>query len=373
SNNTSGNESPSGSLPALGANPGDAGAMKDDPGSAALVLTGAVGVTIAHDGEEGEGTDDMGRVARGRAGIRCEGEDAWSCCGKTVVSAGRGCEPREPLATPEDLLLDTMDLRSRLGHPLDFRDYLPRTAWLGLSPDALHPFACSPSEGTLRPHTAPERLMDTAGRGAAQSKGRGEYDRRAARSRNGGLIGGVWASGGRRRRGDRGGLERAFSPSPDSGVNAWWKDEMADQRWGLSSNTSGRTSRGRGSGQGAGGVASSPKRHEFLLRSQPNATTATIAKSRSTSLSGGENPKIGRIPRPEGGGVTGGTAACAATFAGAARIDGSLPRTQILGMNGGRLPREVRQAPINRPLTAPCGKVGQRRVRTRGATRENNG
>lgn len=40
---------------------------------------------------------------------------------------------------PEDLLLDTIDPRSRLGHPMDFRDYLPRTAWLGLSPDARKP------------------------------------------------------------------------------------------------------------------------------------------------------------------------------------------------------------------------------------------
>lgn len=39
------------------------------------------------------------------------------------------------------------------------------------------------------------------------------------------------------------------------------------------------------------------------------------------------------------------------------------PRTQILGMNLGSLPREVRQAPQDRPLTAPCGEVGRRRVR----------
>lgn len=42
-----------------------------------------------------------------------------------------------------------------------------------------------------------------------------------------------------------------------------------------------------------------------------------------------------------------------------------LPRTHIIGMNGGRLPREVRQVPIDRPLTAPCGKVGRQRVRAR--------
>lgn len=36
---------------------------------------------------------------------------------------------------PEDLLLDTMDPRSRLGHPLDFREFLPRIAWFGSSLD----------------------------------------------------------------------------------------------------------------------------------------------------------------------------------------------------------------------------------------------
>lgn len=38
------------------------------------------------------------------------------------------------------------------------------------------------------------------------------------------------------------------------------------------------------------------------------------------------------------------------------------PRTQILGMNAGRLPREVRQASLHRPLTAPCVKAGQWKV-----------
>lgn len=42
----------------------------------------------------GEGAND-----RGGGKSRSETEEAWSCCGKTVVSAGRGCEPREPLAT----------------------------------------------------------------------------------------------------------------------------------------------------------------------------------------------------------------------------------------------------------------------------------
>lgn len=34
-----------------------------------------------------------------RANDRSEAEDAWSCCGKTLVCAGRGCEPKEPVAT----------------------------------------------------------------------------------------------------------------------------------------------------------------------------------------------------------------------------------------------------------------------------------
>lgn len=32
-------------------------------------------------------------------------------------------------------MLDTIDPRSRLGRPLDFREFLPRIAWLGLNPD----------------------------------------------------------------------------------------------------------------------------------------------------------------------------------------------------------------------------------------------
>lgn len=39
------------------------------------------------------------------------------------------------LRKPEDLLLDTMDPRSRLGQPLDFREFLPRIAWFGSSLD----------------------------------------------------------------------------------------------------------------------------------------------------------------------------------------------------------------------------------------------
>lgn len=32
-----------------------------------------------------------------------------------------------------DLLLDVMDLRLRIGQPLDFREYLPQIAWVGKS------------------------------------------------------------------------------------------------------------------------------------------------------------------------------------------------------------------------------------------------
>ncbi|CAN0136281.1 unnamed protein product [Scytosiphon promiscuus] len=351
------------------------GAKRNESGDddACAAETGASVVATAYGRDRGEGTGGAGQDGAGlggRSSIRVEGEDAWSCCGKTVVSAGRGCEPREPLATPEDLLLDTIDPRSRLGRPMDFRDYLPRTAWLGLSPDALHPFAGNSSEGTLRPHTAPERLMDTAGRWSPQTRGRGDYDRRAARSRNGGLIGGVWASGGRKRRADRGGLECAFSPAPDSGMDAWWKNEMADRRAGFGGGSGGRRSAGGAGVRGVGVAVSCPRRHEFLRRSQCNtASTTTTAKPRASTHAVGGKSKAGRFPRSGGGGVTGGATDFAAAAGKAASTDGSWPRTQILGMNGGRLPRQVRQASIDRPLTAPCGKVGRRRVRTSDGTR----
>lgn len=198
----------------------------------------------------------------------------------------------------------------------------------------------------------------------------GDYQGRAARSRNGGLVGGVWASGGRRKQGGAGrgtgsgggglGGGGVPTPSPDSGVNAWWQAEAAHQ-WGGGS-------RG-GSGGGGGGssrIVGFPKRHEFLRRSHPTATTATYARS-SLSLSTHKNGRAtanGRLPRP-GGGVGNGRDPSAAAAA-AAGVDAFWPRTQILGMNGGRLPRKVRQVPVDRPLTAPCGKVGRRRVRTPG-------
>lgn len=194
--------------------------------------------------------------------------------------------------------------------------------------------------------------------------GRGEYRRRAARSRNGGLIGGVWATGGRKK-GNVGGVGMGqgrlggappTSPSRGSGMNAWGGSGTV-RPWGSSAGFGG------GGGGGGGGRFSRP--HEFLRRANPNATAATLARSRSTTRQNGGN--ITRFPPPpDARGVAGrgGTADAATT-----RVEEFWPRTQILGLNGGRLPRQVRQAPADRPLTAPCGKVGRRRVRTRGGSR----
>lgn len=60
-------------------------------------------------GGSGEGASDWGG-GKGRS----EAEEAWSCCGKTVVSAGRGCEPREPLATVRALLLSFQGAHSTM-------------------------------------------------------------------------------------------------------------------------------------------------------------------------------------------------------------------------------------------------------------------
>lgn len=179
-------------------------------------------------------------------------------------------------------------------------------------------------------------------------------------------MGGVWASGGRRRREPGGGLGVAHPLSPDSGVNAWWKDKTPHQ-WGGGGSADGRGSRTGASNRrsGAGEAPPLPKRHVFLRRSHPTATTATYAASRSGAAHTNGDARTG------GGGESASTAAAAAAraAASAAGVDEFWPRTQILGMNGGRLPREVRQVPIDRPLTAPCGKVGRRRVRTRGGNK----
>lgn len=105
--NNNGNDGLSGSLSTLGANPDVAEAKQIESGDGAFVPAGAATVDLvvatAHGGDEGGDTDSGvgggGAGAGGRTGIRTEAEDAWSCCGKTIVSAGRGCEPREPLAT----------------------------------------------------------------------------------------------------------------------------------------------------------------------------------------------------------------------------------------------------------------------------------
>lgn len=47
----------------------------------------------------GAGAERWAGVAKRRLDNRLDGEDAWSCCGRTVAAAGRGCEPREPAAT----------------------------------------------------------------------------------------------------------------------------------------------------------------------------------------------------------------------------------------------------------------------------------
>lgn len=232
----------------------------------------------------------------------------------------------------------------------------------------MRPLPGSPGDGTLRPHTAPERLTDAAGQWSPQGWAGGdanrEYDQRASRNRNGGLVGGVWASGGRRRREPGGGLGVAHPPSPDSGVNAWWKSKTPHQ-WGGGGGGGGGGADGRGSRTEAREAPLLPKRHAFLRRSHPTATTATYASSRSGTTHNNGDTRTG------GGGESTSTAAAPAAraAASAAGVGEFWPRTQILGMNGGRLPRRVRQVPIDRPLTAPCGKVGRRRVRTRGGNK----
>ena len=196
--------------------------------------------------------------------------------------------------------------------------------------------------------------------------GGGEYQRRVARSRNGGMIGGVWASGGRRKRGTggvtgQGRLGGAPPPSPSrgSGLSAWGGNGTVGQ-WGSAGGGGGG---GGGGGLGGGGGSGRfSKPHEFLRRSRPDATTATYSRSTVATHSG----SVTRFPPPDGRAVAGRGGTAHATTTG---VDEFWPRTQILGMNGGRLPRQVRQAPADRPLTAPCGKVGRRRVRTRGGSR----
>lgn len=50
--------------------------------------------------DRGSSSSGLATAAREHGGGRSpDGEDAWSCCGKTVSNGGRGCEPKEPVAT----------------------------------------------------------------------------------------------------------------------------------------------------------------------------------------------------------------------------------------------------------------------------------
>ena len=64
------------------------------------------GVEAEAGAEAGAGAGRGANAARWQGGMsdRLDGEDAWSCCGRTVVAAGRGCEPKEPLAAVRKLL-----------------------------------------------------------------------------------------------------------------------------------------------------------------------------------------------------------------------------------------------------------------------------
>ena len=196
------------------------------------------------------------------------------------------------------------------------------------------PFAGSPSEGTLRPHTAPERL----GRGQG-----GEYHRSAARSRRGGRA----TSDGKFSRNFRG--SAPFSSSSEDGAfDAWRKTENKTRH------------------KTAGGCRST--RHSVFRRPSPvvrlpsttNAAWEQGNEKRTLLKSGWEGGDADatkdRRAHLAGDGADG-TFDCG----GSGRGD-CLSRTHILGLNGGRLPREVRQVPVDRPLTAPCGKVGRQRV-----------
>lgn len=205
-------------------------------------------------------------------------------------------------------------------------------------------FTGSASEGTLRPHTAPERL------GPGQRAHRHDDDG-APRTRGGTGQGGV--------------IDRNYSSSTGERFGTWagggvkpWRREGGERN----------ASTGGLENNGIFADKAVPKRHEFLRRPSPADKTGAcnraagrrgdgslLLRARHTSGTTGNRTGSGGCIR---GGVTSSSA-----------DSECCPRTQILGMNAGRLPREVRQAPLDRPLTAPCGKVGRRRVRTRGGSR----
>lgn len=80
-----------------------AGSRSGLPGAAAAAAPDA-----ATGRDDGEGVGAEAEAVTGGYGggnkSRSDGEEAWSCCGKPVLSAGRGCEPREPLATVRETL-----------------------------------------------------------------------------------------------------------------------------------------------------------------------------------------------------------------------------------------------------------------------------
>lgn len=91
---------------ALGAHNRGAGGVEVSASAKTTATSGSEGDNDAPDrpGGDGDGDGD-GAGDRGGGKSRSEAEEAWSCCGKSVVSAGRGCEPREPLATVRVLLV----------------------------------------------------------------------------------------------------------------------------------------------------------------------------------------------------------------------------------------------------------------------------
>lgn len=83
-------------------NPAVSAAADEDSDSLGPTKGAGAGVGTGAGAGAGRGAD-AARRRTGRMGDRSDGEDAWSCCGRTVVAAGRGCEPREPLATVRGL------------------------------------------------------------------------------------------------------------------------------------------------------------------------------------------------------------------------------------------------------------------------------
>lgn len=207
----------------------------------------------------------------------------------------------------------------------------------------MSPFAGSPSEGTLRPHTAPERL------GPCQGE---EYHRSAARSRSG--------AGGRHANGGKGTTFHRGNYSPERAFDAWPTEKKKARKK---------------SGKGGGSCRT---RHNNAFRYPSPVARLPSTASTAWGQRGDKRALLGPGWRGGGGGdTTRELSSSSASVAGDGAFGGGsggdseggdcLSRTHIIGMNGGRLPREVRQVPVDRPLTAPCGKVGRQRVRARSA------